>query len=95
MDIFANEILEPDNIKFRFLPCYFCPATLCSQLCLLRFRRMTLYQSRWNLKHDGTRRPRILFLADRNILSDQAYGEFSRYGAFKEDALLRISGLIV
>ena len=50
-----------------------------------------LYQSRWNLKQDGTRRPRILFLADRNILSDQAYGEFSRYGAFKEDALLRIS----
>ena len=50
-----------------------------------------LYQSRWNLKQDGTRRPRILFLADRNILSDQAYGEFSRYSAFKEDALLRIS----
>jgi type I restriction enzyme, R subunit len=50
-----------------------------------------LYQSRWNLKRDGTRRPRILFLADRNILSDQAYGEFSRYLAFKEDALLRIS----
>jgi type I restriction enzyme, R subunit len=50
-----------------------------------------LYQSRWNLKQDGTRRPRILFLADRNILSDQAYGEFNRYAAFKEDALLRIS----
>lgn len=50
-----------------------------------------LYQARWNLKHDGTRRPRILFLADRNILSDQAYGEFSRYSAFKEDALFRIS----
>jgi type I restriction enzyme, R subunit len=50
-----------------------------------------LYQSRWNLKQDGTRRPRILFLAHRNILSDQAYGEFSRYVAFKEDALLRIS----
>jgi type I restriction enzyme, R subunit len=50
-----------------------------------------LFQARWNLKHDGTRRPRILFLADRNILSDQAYGEFNRYSAFKEDALLRIS----
>ena len=27
-----------------------------------------LFQTRWNLKHDGSRRPRILFLADRNIL---------------------------
>ncbi|MEI7584555.1 type I restriction endonuclease subunit R [Runella sp.] len=50
-----------------------------------------LFQTRWNLKWDGSRRPRILFLADRNVLSDQAYGEFSRYAAFKEDALLRIS----
>ncbi|HRG88920.1 MAG TPA: DEAD/DEAH box helicase family protein [Chitinophagales bacterium] len=47
-----------------------------------------LYQSRWNLKYDGTRRPRILFLADRNILADQAYNSFS---AFPEDALVRIS----
>lgn len=45
-----------------------------------------LYQARWNLsdwrnpqaKADelGTRRPRILFLADRNILADQAYNAF-------------------
>jgi len=34
------------------------------------------------------RRPRILFLADRNILADQAYNAFS---AFPEDALVRIS----
>ena len=33
------------------------------------------------------RRPRILFLADRNILADQAYIAFS---AFPEDALVRI-----
>ena len=33
------------------------------------------------------RRPRILFLADRNILADQAYNSFS---AFPEDALVRI-----
>jgi type I restriction enzyme R subunit len=33
------------------------------------------------------RRPRILFLADRNILADQAYNAFS---AFPEDALIRI-----
>lgn len=46
-----------------------------------------LFQSRWNLKRDGVRRPRILFLADRNILADQAYNDFS---AFPEDALIRI-----
>lgn len=52
-----------------------------------------LFQSRWNLtdwKGDGepTRRPRILFLADRNILADQAYNAFS---AFPDDALVRIA----
>jgi type I restriction enzyme R subunit len=46
-----------------------------------------LFQSRWNLKRDGKRRPRILFLADRNILADQAYNSFS---AFADDALVRI-----
>ncbi len=46
-----------------------------------------LFQTRWNLKRDGSRRPRILFLADRNILADQAFNAFS---AFPEDALARI-----
>lgn len=46
-----------------------------------------LFQTRWNLKQDGSRRPRILFLADRNILADQAFNSFS---AFPEDALVRI-----
>ena len=46
-----------------------------------------LFQTRWNLQRSGTRRPRILFLADRNILADQAYNSFS---AFPEDALVRI-----
>ena len=46
-----------------------------------------LFQTRWNLKRDSSRRPRILFLADRNILADQAYNSFS---AFPEDALVRI-----
>jgi len=46
-----------------------------------------LFQSRWNLKYDGSRRPRILFLADRNILADQAYNAFS---SFPEDAMVRI-----
>ena len=46
-----------------------------------------LFQTRWNLKRDGSRRPRILFLADRNILADQAFNAFS---AFADDALVRI-----
>jgi len=46
-----------------------------------------LFKSRWNLSGEPTRQPRILFLADRNILADQAYNAFS---AFPEDALVRI-----
>lgn len=46
-----------------------------------------LFQSRWNLSGEPVRRPRVLFLADRNILADQAYNAFS---AFPEDALARI-----
>ena len=47
-----------------------------------------LFQSRWNIGREPNRRPRILFLADRNILADQAYNAFS---AFPEDALVRIA----
>ena len=47
-----------------------------------------LFHARWNFKRDAARRPRILFLADRNILADQAYNSFS---AFPEDALVRIA----
>ncbi|MCD6433699.1 MAG: DEAD/DEAH box helicase family protein [Sulfurimonas sp.] len=46
-----------------------------------------LFQTRWTLKRDAKRRPRILFLADRNILADQAFNSF---GAFPEDAMVRI-----
>ena len=52
-----------------------------------------LFQSRWNLtdwksgQGEGTRRPRILFLADRNILANQA---FTSFGAFPDDAMVRI-----
>jgi len=46
-----------------------------------------LFQTRWNLNRDGNRRPRILFLADRNILADQAYNSFSAFG---DDARIRI-----
>ena len=47
-----------------------------------------LFKSRWNVQKDGMRTPRILFLADRNILANQAYLAFSPFG---EDALVRIS----
>ena len=51
-----------------------------------------LFQARWTLGDwksgaEPTRRPRILFLADRNILADQAYNSFSD---FADDALARI-----
>ncbi|MBP7135053.1 MAG: DEAD/DEAH box helicase family protein [Sphingomonadaceae bacterium] len=51
-----------------------------------------LFEARWNLgdwksRAEPTRRPRILFLADRNILADQAYNSFSE---FADDALARI-----
>ena len=50
-----------------------------------------LFQSRWNLNRDGKRQTRILFLADRNNLANQAFGEFTAYAAFAEDAMVRIS----
>jgi len=46
-----------------------------------------LFKSRWNLSREPERQSRILFLADRNILANQAYNSFS---AFPEDALVRI-----
>jgi len=55
-----------------------------------------LFHSRWNLtdwKSAGvpTRRPRILFLADRNILADQAYNAFSAFEDKSPGTLVRIA----
>jgi type I restriction enzyme R subunit len=50
-----------------------------------------IFQARWNLKRDGERRPRILFLADRNILADQAFG--NDFSIFPNDARVRINPL--
>lgn len=47
-----------------------------------------LFQAKWNINKDGQRSPRILFLADRNILASQAFNAFS---VFEEDALVRIN----
>lgn len=58
-----------------------------------------LFQSRWNLTDrqslepgsEPTRRPRILFLADRNILADQAYNAFSAFEDRSPGTLVRIA----
>ncbi len=47
-----------------------------------------LFQARWNRQQPGSRRPRILFLADRNILADQAINTFNPY----EKDLVKIDG---
>ena len=46
-----------------------------------------LFEAKWNLSGEPTRRPRILFLADRNILANQAYNSF---GAFEDGARIRM-----
>ncbi len=46
-----------------------------------------LFQTRWNL-HGAEQRPRILFIADRNILANQAINDFEQ---FPEDAMVRIT----
>lgn len=55
-----------------------------------------LFHARWSLAARASgkqaRRPRILFLADRNILANQAFNDFS---AFPDDALVRIDPDII
>ncbi len=46
-----------------------------------------LFNSKWNKDKDG-RYPKILFLADRNTLADQALGDFR---GFKDDSIERIT----
>lgn len=50
-----------------------------------------LYQSRWNVSDFGNRIPRILFLADRNTLADQAINSFDEFAVFEDGALTRIT----
>ena len=47
-----------------------------------------VFQARWNRDNAGSRRPRVLFLADRNILADQAINTFNPY----EKDLIKING---
>ncbi len=48
-----------------------------------------LFQARWSLDGIGVRRPRILFLADRNVLVDQAMNTFNPM----EKDILKINGV--
>ena len=55
-----------------------------------------LFQSRWNLTDwksagEPTRRPRILFLADRNVLANQAFNAFSAFEDRSPGSCVRIS----
>lgn len=47
-----------------------------------------LFTARWNKDEPSSRRPRVLFLADRNILADQAINTFNPY----EKDLIKIDG---
>ncbi len=55
-----------------------------------------LFNARWNLIDwksgvEPSRRPRILFLADRNNLATQAFNDFTSFAAFADDAMARIT----
>lgn len=49
-----------------------------------------LFHAKWNLNRDGSRAPRILFLADRNILADQAFNAFNAFDVIDENIKVRI-----
>jgi len=71
-------------------------ATGTGKTCIAFQVAWKLFHTRWSLnaqkipsdlEGQPKRRPRILFLADRNILADQAFNDF---GSFGEDAVVRI-----
>lgn len=49
-----------------------------------------LFHAKWNLKRDASRAPRILFLADRNILANQAFNSFNDFDSIDENIKKRI-----
>ena len=68
-------------------------ATGTGKTCIAFQIAWKLFQSRWSLTAQknpelAKRRPRILFLADRNILANQAFNDF---GPFGEDAICRVN----
>lgn len=67
-------------------------ATGTGKTCIAFQMSWKLFNSRWSLNAQknpsaSNRRPRILFLADRNVLANQAFNDF---GAFGEDAIVRL-----
>lgn len=67
-------------------------ATGTGKTCVAFQTAWKLFKSRWSLTAQknpsaAKKRPRILFLADRNILANQAFNDF---GPFGEDAIVRL-----
>jgi type I restriction enzyme R subunit len=67
-------------------------ATGTGKTCIAFQMAWKLYHSRWSLQGrtepaNAKKRPRILFLADRNVLTNQAFNDF---GPFGEDAICRV-----
>ena len=67
-------------------------ATGTGKTCIAFQTAWKLFHSRWSLKAQkdpaaAKKRPRILFLADRNVLANQAFNDF---GPFGEDAIVRL-----
>lgn len=68
-------------------------ATGTGKTCIAFQLSWKLFNSRWSLPaaknpSNAKKRPRILFLADRNVLTKQAFNDF---GAFGDDAVVRIT----
>ena len=68
-------------------------ATGTGKTCIAFQTAWKLFQTRWSLTAQtnpsaAKKRPRILFLADRNVLANQAFNDF---GSFGEDAIVRIT----
>ncbi len=68
-------------------------ATGTGKTCIAFQLAWKLFHSRWSLQaaknpSNAKKRPRILFLADRNVLTKQAFNDF---GAFGEDAVVRLT----
>ena len=68
-------------------------ATGTGKTCIAFQTAWKLFNTRWSLSAQKDpslvkKRPRILFLADRNVLANQAYNDF---GSFGDDAIVRIT----
>jgi type I restriction enzyme R subunit len=93
-EIAVNRVLE--RIANRELRALLTLATGTGKTSIAFQIAWKLYQARWNLQNwrdpaASTRRPRILFLADRNTLANQAFNDFTSFAAFDDADLVRIA----